>query len=439
MFKKITELLTKNVLWKLLSLLLAVLMWFIVVNDANPITAKWFKVPLYILNEDKLDGNSYTILNKSEILDTEVEMYVRGSKSVIDEITASPSGLGAYIDLKPIDISRSGILGEPLPITVKYDVPNSYCEIVRHSPDTVDIVLDEKAERTIPITLEKTGDVASGYIAQPPEVEPQSVKVSGPMTVLRSIASVVANVNLTNSTSDINSTDTLKVKDFSNRDITDKLTLSTKHANVHVQVNKYGRIPIAQPVMSDIIAEGYSVTSIDFEPKFVDAVGDGDIINSLKEIKLPAISVANLTETKAFTFNLSEILAGLNLSTKAQTQDSAVVTVNVERILTQLFSVPPSKVLIHGTSMRYDLQNSNISVLINGLESQVSAMTADKISLSVDLSDLEPGEHIVPVTVELIEGISLVGDPPTIRVHILDPSAALPPTPTAGVGRLIVY
>ncbi len=417
MLTKLNSAITENIGWKLVSIALAVLMWFIVVNDTNPVVPKRFKVNLKILNEEKVIENNYVLLNKEAILGTQVDLYIKGPKSIIDQLTPNQQNFGAYIDLKPIDISHSNLLGEQLPITVKYELPNSYCEVVRYTPDTVNIMLDKYTTQEFKITLEKTGEVKDGYVSQTPEVSPETIQISGPLSVINTITSVKLSVDLTDLTSDLNKTGKLIVSDYLGKDITNKqLILSNTTADAHIQVNKLGRLAIARPSIRGEVAEGYTITNITWEPEYVEVVGDQETIESVKTIFLDPISVEGLSETKTYTFDLRNNLPNSNLNIKNFAPHTATVKIDVEKEVVKDIEYNTESILIFGTQLQTKFLQNNVKLSIKGIE---SAFKPDSVSLAIDLTGLEPGMHSVPISVDLSKGISLASNIPQIDIQIL--------------------
>ncbi len=414
MIKIIKKLLSENLVFKIVSLLLAILMWFIVVNEANPVMSKRFRVPLNLQNEEVLTKNNYVLLNRDALLSTQVDLYIRAPKSVIDSMSINPEGLEAFLDLKPIDISSSDILGEPQPLSVKYELPNASCEVVRYSPYYVDIILDKNIEKIFPITLEKSGEVNSAYMHLTPHVTPNSVVVSGPMSVVNTISAVKLTVNLTDATSNIEETNKLEVFDYLNRDITSKVKLENDSAEVFIQVNKYGKITINKPTVRGQVKEGLAIDKIDYEPKFIEVIGEESDIEAVKSISLETIDVDGLSETKSYTFDLRSLLLDKNLSVKNYAPYKTVVTVKLKEEETREFEVSTEQIVVSGTEKDVLFADDYVTITLKGYGDELDKLLDEGIKLSVDISQYDDdgsGLHNVLVHVELPDTIKLVEQP----------------------------
>ena len=58
---KLKELFTKDAGWKLLSLGIALFLWFIVINIENPVETRTFNVSIDILSEEALSDSGFII------------------------------------------------------------------------------------------------------------------------------------------------------------------------------------------------------------------------------------------------------------------------------------------------------------------------------------------------------------------------------------------
>ena len=79
---------SKNTGWKIASIFIAILLWFIVMNTLNPAETKTFSVPITLVNEMHLTENGYAVLNTEELTSTRVEIKVRATRAALDSLQA---------------------------------------------------------------------------------------------------------------------------------------------------------------------------------------------------------------------------------------------------------------------------------------------------------------------------------------------------------------
>lgn len=68
---------TKDIGWKLLSLAIAVALWFMVINTENPLETRSYTASVQIQNEESLFERGYVVVNEDEINSTRVMVRLR--------------------------------------------------------------------------------------------------------------------------------------------------------------------------------------------------------------------------------------------------------------------------------------------------------------------------------------------------------------------------
>ena len=99
MANKVRDLFLKNLIFKLLALLFAILLWWMVTSVSDPTQYKSFSVPVTMQNESALTaaGKYYTVLKNSDT----VSVRVTAKRSVIDRL--SSADFTATADLSRIE------------------------------------------------------------------------------------------------------------------------------------------------------------------------------------------------------------------------------------------------------------------------------------------------------------------------------------------------
>ena len=98
--KKIKEIIMKDIGWKLLSVAIAVGLWFMVINIENPIENRNYTTKITFENEEVLAEQGLVITNLDEIKDTNVTIKVRGERMALDRLSQYKSYIQATVDLK---------------------------------------------------------------------------------------------------------------------------------------------------------------------------------------------------------------------------------------------------------------------------------------------------------------------------------------------------
>jgi len=158
----------KNWILKLISLTLAIMLWYFVVGedqvDIN------IQVPIEIIN---LPAN-LTVSNQYK---KDIEVAVRGPRSMILELRNRNI-------TRPVDLSSA----QPGTIVIKNDedsIPLPMgLTVQRLQPTNITLQLDELLQKLFPISPLTEGELAPGYVLQQIYIDPDNLMISGPKSIL---------------------------------------------------------------------------------------------------------------------------------------------------------------------------------------------------------------------------------------------------------------
>lgn len=158
----------KNWILKLISLSLAIMLWYFVVGedqvDIN------ITVPIEIINLP-------AALTISSQFKKDIEVAVRGPRSLILELRNRTI-------TRPVDLSSA----RPGTIVIKNDeesIPLPMgITVQRLQPTNITLQLDELLQKKFPVTPTTEGELAPGYVLQKIYIDPDNLMISGPKSVL---------------------------------------------------------------------------------------------------------------------------------------------------------------------------------------------------------------------------------------------------------------
>jgi len=176
---------SKNVIAKVIALVLATILWLYVMNEQNPPMETSFTSSLEIRN----------VAASSVIIDAPdtVKVKVRAPRSLIAGISAKD--IKPYIDVKGLAEGRHSL-------QVRVALPPSI-ELVDITPEKTTIKVDAALQRKFAVAVRMTGTPSMGTVVGKTEVEPGQVTVQGPKSAIDAIDKVVAAIDLTGKTKDI--------------------------------------------------------------------------------------------------------------------------------------------------------------------------------------------------------------------------------------------
>lgn len=408
----IKKAISKNFGWKIFSILMAVLSWFVVMNIINPTEVRTYSVNLTLLNKDKLEDNEFVILNEKELEQTKVDIKVRAVRPALDELskTNNRKNIKATIDLQQFDVLYAKDIAEPLTVTVTPSLPsNLYIytyEIISFTPGNVSISLDNLVSVTKTVTIEKTGEAKSGYTVLKPVAEPSAIQIKGAESEIEKIDSVKVMLDLTDVSSNVSTELTPVIYDKNGKEMTG-FELNTDKINVTVGINKQGQIRIEAPKIQGEPASGYRVISTEYSPKYIEVVGSGDEIKKVSNISLPTIDITGATENKTVAFDIRPYLNNTSLSLKSDMPNEITVSVKIEKEESKDITIPVKQLNVKGLSSEYDVELPESIVLsVTGLKEATDNISENDITGNIDLTDLQEGNHTVEVQFTLPDGIT---------------------------------
>jgi YbbR domain-containing protein len=163
-----TRHLSKDMLLKLVSLLLAVVLWYFVGGEDR--VNKTVMVPLEIINlpRDLVISNQYK---------KEMEVSVSGPRSLILEM--SERAVSRQVDLSAAEP------GSMVIETGNEDIPVPRGVVVeRVQPSSIILSLDKLIQKQFPVSARTVGRVAEGYYVKSLSTDPDTITITGPQTIL---------------------------------------------------------------------------------------------------------------------------------------------------------------------------------------------------------------------------------------------------------------
>ena len=394
MWMKIKKALTANIGFKILALVFSIALWMIVVNVDDPEQTKTFTATVQVINENVLtdQGKYYTLTDGNT-----VSFRVTAQRSVLERL--SSSDFTATADMNYLEDDER----IPVDITV-----NRYASSVRISAQRLYLKVEvgDEMDARFSIRGETTGDPADGFAVDEVSVVPNVISVRGPAEYVSKIESVRAYCDVTGRNMDTSETVVPVFYDADGKEVdTTRLQVSVDTVDVYVEIVSVKEVPIVVET-SGSLADGLELTGITTDPATVMIKGESSELNRVTNITIPAsvISLSDITQDLTTTVDITSYLPeGVTL---LDSQDAQVsVKVGVAGETTQEFDVPVDNISVRNLERGYttSFSASTVKVSITALQSELSRLSANSITGSVDVSGLVPGTYNLPITMNLDE------------------------------------
>jgi YbbR domain-containing protein len=411
--------LASNIRTLLLALVLAIAVWISAVTSADPDEVQTLStVPLSVIGQDP------SLINLEDLPST-VEVTLRAPRSVWEQFTAQENSVQATLDL-------SGLGSGEYTLGVQITIPSNLrpYQIALVNPTSITVHLEPLATRTLPVELLLTGEPALGYQTGKQTVDPQTVTISGPDSIVKQAIRAKILLSLAGARGSIDQSIRVQVVDENNSQLPGIL-VSPDLIHVSIPVSQQGgfRDVAVKVVVQGQQAAGYRIENVSVFPPVVTLFAtDPELVNQLPgvvETQPLDVQDAKADISTRLSLNIPDTISIIGSKT-------VQVQVGISPIQTSL-TLLNQKINIVGLPEGFAARVSpqTVDVIISGPSPVLDVLTPQDVVINVDVSGLELGIHqLAPkwnvfVSSVLVESIL----PGTVEVIIFVPDT---PTPTPG-------
>lgn len=412
--------LMNNLLLKIVSIVIALVVWLLIVNINDPVMIKSYPVPVTIQNGAYIEsgGKTYRIEEEQQT----VTVILKGNSSVVQ---GRGGDIEAVADLRQIvDMNMTPVM---VPVTATCEgVPSENITVI---PKTIAIKIEDVESRDFTITVNTINNPGRGYEMGTAEAKPEKVTVSGPASLIRKIDRVAATVDISSLTEDTTKTVKLDVYDKNQEVISAaqmsylKFDIGEPVVDVHLDLwsvrdNVSLNVDyIGQP------ADGYQVGSVTVIPSTISVAGTDEALAKLAQdrntIKLPEGAVVVDGQDKDFEIklNLSDYMKdGIIVANKVK---DAIVNVNIIPVGSKEVTLQTKNIVVQNldTNLRVVFDTDKLIVGVKASDSMLEELTETAVSMSIDMTDMKTGDYEVPVQIGLPPGCELL-EPVNTLVHV---------------------
>lgn len=402
------EKLTRNIGLKILSVVLAAILWLVITNIDDPIKTKnFYNVPVEILNEDAIASlNQVYDIKEGETID----FTVAARRSIIENLALSDFRVTADFS-KLSDVNAVTIDITCLRYGDEVSIADGLYQVMKVS-------LEEQAEKHFRVDVVQKGEPAEGYYVAE-KTASTIVQVSGPKSKIERISQIIVEVDVTGVSGSFpfRATEQPKAVDADGKEIdSSNLKFSDKKISVNIVIYKTKTIDLLVTT-SGKPREGYVLTSVEYEPKTIEIAGEDAALNEIQRLEVTE-DIEGIYKDVEKEINLQEELGkGLILVEKSQT---AVVNIKVERAKTKDIVLQLNDIDVRNIPNGLELSLLNtapILIRMIGPEKDINDLTVNDLKPFIDLADYSSGTYEVKIQV----GTSLnssIQNSPTLHVQL---------------------
>lgn len=387
---KVRGFMGRNLLFKIISVFFAAILWIYVLNVENPTREKILRnIPVTFVGEDKLNNQQNLMVRgaKEDILE-EINVVVTVPARNYSDITAD--SIVAVADLS--DLATSG----EHTIRIETSVPGfPDATVLSTSPSTLDVELDVIRHRVIPVEIQYTGTLPSGYWRSSVELIPSTISLTGAASDLEKVASAVCEIDLTDRTTSM--FDSKRVILMDNEGVTvdhDNFTGDMPYVSYKMTVLPKKTVPLNITdalVGADDLAPGYEMLNISITPtSTVEIAAPQSVLDKITSLTIDPVNLQGISES------ILNYPVSLQLPEGAQVLGNKNYNLFVrikEKERTDTYYDVPIEIRNLGKGLDAVLNIEAGKIMLSGPLSILDEIKDRDLSLFVDASGLEEGTH----------------------------------------------
>ena len=269
----------KNWQLKIICFLLAIVLWFVIINEQNPLSEGSYTVPITVENLN----SQYITSNVPKTV------YVRLSGPRNTIINVGPSDIKAYIDLSDV---QEGTVDVPIHV----EIPSG-TELKKQSMTSTKITVDVYTVKEFKLTPHIVGNLDEKDFISELKIVPEKVVVSGARRLIQEVSQAVIEVPVNQRNSDFALMAPIHLYDSEGSPV-EGLEMTPWQSNVKVTI---GHDAMSKSVPLNVNITGQTATkTLTIQPTSIQIRGSADTLRNISSIDLPDINVENMKEEKSW-------------------------------------------------------------------------------------------------------------------------------------------
>ncbi len=383
---KLNNLIEKKYFLVIFSVLISMALWMYVTYVENPEDTNYVSgINIEFEGEEALRENNLLITNADR---NTVNILFAGRRNSV--IQLNNSNVTVTADLN--DILEAGGATGVYQLSYEVNYPSgfssSFISIQDANADYITVTVEELATVEVPVRGVFNGSVAEGYQAEPMEVQPETIEISGPAAAIAQVAAAQVVVDVQNLSETYTEEVELTLVDQNGEEIDNSeiiMEQETVVIRIPVIVVKTLELAVDFRYTNAITADNFDEhVRVTISPANITLAGEEAVLEELDSVRIGEIDLSDFASTTRETF---QIPIPNDLQNVTGTTE-ATVTVEITGFEAADYSATDISVtnVTNGYTARIDTQS--LYVRLRGTESDLDAITPANIRVVADLSEL---------------------------------------------------
>jgi len=367
---------------KILSVVIALVLWVYVVGEINPTTTKRLdNIPVKLLNTENHASKGFVALNAEDFV---VSLTVEGKRA--DVLSLDLENILVTADL----FGYYG-LGENY-INVNVELPHGIT-LVESNPSKLKVIIDELVSENKPVKINYTGVLNEGVEPGQISVKPESVEIKGARSIVEQVAYIGAEVDTGKLSNEVSTVKARALAYNGVGDIVNEVKLAENSIEVTTKLMRTKTVQLSVGVIGEESPD-LQITNLDI-PETVKIRGDKAVVERIEEISAKEIDLNDYNASAEIPLEVF-LPKGVEL---AEAPQLLVAKLVIKGLSSKSFEYNTSVIKIDGlaTGFTAEIVPSNLIVSFAGKDAVLNGINSTDFVISIDLQGLGAGTHQLPV------------------------------------------
>lgn len=391
--------------YMLVSLAIAFGLWLYVITTVSPGSSDtYYNIPIVWEGESVLNENGLMV---TAVSSNTVNLRLSGNRSDLSKVNS------ANITIKA-DLSKIREPGTQIPIsystpTFPGDVASNAFVIESKEPDTIYVTVVKRVSKTVPVEVVWVGSTADGFMIdrENKTLDFPEVTVTGPESVVNSIAMATISVDLDGRRESISETYNYTLCDAEGSPVDARLiTTDVEEIRLDVSIRRVKDLRLTYNLVPGGGADADN-TTVKLSAETIRVSGSEAALENLGDtLSIGTINLADITKSTAtltFAISLPEGITNLTGITEVTADVSFHGLSTKELTVTNIQSVNIPE------GLEVELITEKLTVTLRGPTALISTVTPEDVAVVVDFTGAEVGTSTFKATVSISDAFKALG------------------------------
>lgn len=394
----------------LLSAVVAFGLWLYVITVVSPESEKtYYDIPVVVQNKNILAERGMMIVSD----ELNVTLALKSDRTILNSL--NESNINVIINVA--NIERPGIHSLTYDIAYPGNIPSNEISVLSSSTDLITLKVENRLRKVVPVVL-NYGETAvpAGYTAdkENAELDYTEIEVSGPESVVSQISQAVIQVNLNHQTKTLAGEYQYALCDAQGTPVNaEKVTTNAENVSLVLKIQKVKEIELKVEIVDGGGATTENCT-ITVDTTRIQVSGSDTLLEGMDALTVGTIDLGGILEDKTLTFPIV-LPEGVTNQTGVE---QVTVDIKLPKLKTKTLKVTNIKAENIPAGLTADVITKALQVTVRGPEKLIGSITETDLTVVVNLTETQAGNHTLKADVVIAEAFAGVGAIGTYQVAV---------------------